>query len=58
MMIEYMALGIYVGYIIFMATIISLISNGFADSILGLDLYPTIDSLKKPKRRRKNTNDN
>jgi hypothetical protein len=33
MMIEYMALGIYVGYIIFMATIISLISSGFADSI-------------------------
>ena len=33
MTIEYMILGIYVGYIICMATIISLISGGFADSI-------------------------
>jgi hypothetical protein len=33
MTIEYMILEIYVGYIICMATIISLISNGFADSI-------------------------
>lgn len=31
---------------------------GFADGILGSSLYPSIDSLKKPKRRRKSTNDN
>lgn len=31
---------------------------GFADGILGSVHYPTVDSLKKTKRRRKNTNDN
>jgi ATP-dependent protease ClpP protease subunit len=31
---------------------------GFADGVLGSDSYPTIHSLKKPNRRRKNVNDN